>query len=226
MSTSTSVRATSYRFQTSADIHEDMEPQYIFFKEGIQEQWLAFKLLVLGDFGLFGILDCEVFHRTAGTKDFRAPEHFGPFPAIAITTDIYLIGLNIWSMVGRQRIGVKVEKKIHQRQLQAFLEEMESTTSYDALYSSALEGLVKRCMNPNPLDCILIPLLLQEVTRGREANTKTTPNRIFPKDREMHDLPEWDRVIFRENAFQFSGPVTATKVRSGDWETTLDEVSV
>jgi len=205
--------------------HEDIKPPNIFIKEGIQDQWPALKLPVLGDFGLFRMPDFEVSDSQTGTRGFLAPEQqFGPFPSVATTTDIYLIGLNIWCMMRWRRVCVEVNEKSDQHQLKAMLEELETRKSYNSLYSGLLEDLVKRCIDPNLLDRITLPQLLAGVTEGREESTQTTPSGKSPKNCEMDDLLAWNQIIFRENAFEIAGEAPTTKFRSVEWETIHEEL--
>jgi serine/threonine protein kinase len=112
-------------------VHIDIKPVNIFVNEGISDQWPAYKTPALGDFGLYRILGSDHLDGQAGTRGFLAPEQFGPYPSIPLRTDVWQIGMVMWSLMRERPDGVDFTDKEGDWEMADYL--LDEEGDYDAL---------------------------------------------------------------------------------------------
>jgi serine/threonine protein kinase len=110
----------------------DIKPLNIFLTEGIEDQWPAFELPVLGNFGLYKILDADKIVAKVGTTGFVAPEQCGPYPSTPLRTDVFLIGWTIYCLMRRKKRGATFYKEEPPLDLKSFLAEDDKRLGYVA----------------------------------------------------------------------------------------------
>jgi serine/threonine protein kinase len=145
----------------------------------------------------------------AGTRGFLATEKFGPYPSIPLRTDVWQIGMVMWSLMRERPDGVDFTDKEGDWEMADYL--LDEEGDYDALYSVGLDNLVARCLHRNPAQRIDLPLLLADVRNGRQAYNDQTEGGKYSRCAE-DEIHAYNRVRFVQDNFA-PGAGSTTKQR-------------